>query len=510
MIAKIISNFGFTIPKEVRERLELTGGNVVEVIINKNSQKTSFITAIQKRNCIRIRNSARKRLNISKGDVIKLEIKKLKGISRSSTIIKDGKIDLLALVPEKTRRGFPIKIFRRGNKIVIWNDIFRGNNSIPITINRFVSPKFCKFLGLIQAEGEKFINRKGGSSLTFTNKFPSLHKVVIDSFHELGINDNKLILRILVPKGTQKELQDKTIDNFLKLTGVKIDKKRIHVNFIDNIKQTFDKNELKIKLIKIKNISFIIKVGRNLLLELILNSISTIRRFLSELNEFDDVTSKMACNFLSGVLIGDGTFGVGIRRKRIKFHMKIKDPDILHLKECEKIFNNLGFKAILKEKIKVFKLIIRCNWDSLLWIVFKNDMLKEHPFDLIKLVLVIHKSKKWRHSIRIKNLNRPISCEKLSKIFGVTKEATGMWLRLREREQLIKKRKIGNKFIWETTDKGKEFQNLLIKIEQLQNKILHLFGTNDFDEVRKIIKTINGNEIFHQDLMIKLFRWVSK
>jgi len=507
MLVKIRSNFLIGIPKIMRNKLGLKPGNVVEVIIEKNFTRASFITLIQSDNRIKVRALVRETFNMRKNEEIEFKARKLKEIPRSKNIVKNNEIDVLSLIPEKTRRGFPIRAFDNNDKIIVWSDISRGHPSDPLIINRFVSLDFCKFLGLIQAEGQKFLNENGGSALTFTNIFTSLHKVVLDSLRELGVPNGMIKLRVPVPEGTKNAFLDASLRNFLQI--IQINPKNIRVNFIKKNKRILDKNGQISKRFSIKNIAFTIKVERTLLAEVIINGFSKIRKFLSQLKDFDKNTHMMACNFLSGVLMGDGTTGIGIsKNNKTIFRMFIKDPDILHLEQCERIFNTLDFKTSLKRNEELPRLVIHCNWNLLVWTIFRNRMLKEHPFHWIKLILIIQEMKQWKKFMRFKLFNGNTTTTQLRKEFRLTRQGMRMWLRKRGSEGLVKGIKNSSEIEWKLTKKGEELRELLIGIEQLKHTITNIVHINDFNEIRKIIKNLNGKEIFNQNLMMELFRWV--
>lgn len=494
MKEKIKSNFLLTIPKRIIKKFELKTGNAVEVTIKKNLQRVSFITFVQKPNRIIIRSIAKEKLNIREGEEIEFKIKRLKEITRTNKIIKGNKIDVLSLIPEKTKGGFPMRIFENKNKILILDDIPRGHPSEPVIINRFLSPNFCKFLGLFQAEGEKIINRAGGTAFTFTNILPSLHKIIFEGLLELGVSDEIIKLRVLVPESVDKNTQTISIENFLKLTNINVEK--IRINKIKEKKTVFDTGKSKFKEFTIRNIAFTVKVERTLLVEIAINAIYKIREFLSKLEEFNDITHFMACNFLGGVIMGDGTVGIGKGRKnRTKIHMEIKDPDIKHLEECEKIFNSLGFGTSLKKNEILPRLVVYCNWKLLVQIVFRNGMLKENPFHLIKLLLVIRKMKQWKKYSRFMFINGTENTTKLRGTWKLTRQGTRLWLRQKEKEGLIEGIKNGTVLEWVLTEKGREIQKLLKEIELLNSSLIGIVRIDNFDETRKFLKDFNKSRI---------------
>jgi len=393
MKVEIKRNFTFTIPKEARKKLKPK--DIVIVSIKKKSIEYSFVGFVRNDNRIYVRSSTRKTLNISKGNIVDIKIKKLEEILRSKIIIKENKIDLLSLIPKRSRKGFPIRIFHDSDRLIIYEDVKRGHSANPLIINRFVSLDFCKFLGLLQAEGEKGLNKMGGNALTFTNILFSLLKLVIDVIREIGIEDQLIVVRVLVPKGTHKKKVKKTIDKFYIITNLST--KKIRINSIDKFKTTFDKNEQKFKNIVIRNIAFTIKIERTLFNELVLNSIFLIRKFLVKKKSFNKTEKLIACNFLSGIVMGDGTIGIGVdKRNSRKFFIEIKDADIHNLRECQEIFNKLTFKTKLKIDEYPPRLLVRVNWNNLFFVALKNEMFLENLNQWNKLLTTIRNMKQFK------------------------------------------------------------------------------------------------------------------
>lgn len=277
-------------------------------------------------------------------------------------------------------------------------------------------------------------------------------------------------------------------------------------NSINSRKVFFDVAENKVKTINIKNIAFVIRVGKVLFQDIILNSVEIIRKFLSKLKEFDATSRVLACNFLSGLIMGDGTIGLGKDSKnRTNFFIEIKDPDILNLRECKKLFDKLGFNSNLDDSNSLPRLLIwRCKWDLLVWVLFKNRMLVETPFNWIKLILAITNMQQFKRFNRLVIFKRAVTSREISDVFNLDIKATQVWLRMKEKEGLVKRIDFikgwgTNKLIWGLTEKGKEMQKLLIEINEFQRRIEDTFKVNSFVEVKELIKN-NSNE----DLSLKV------
>jgi len=210
--------------------------------------------------------------------------------------------------------------------------------------------------------------------------------------------------------------------------------------------------------------------------------------------------------------MGDGIFCVVVDKRKcaVSANMRIDDPDVVNLEECSKIFQKLGFSTSLYEEKVLPSLSIWCNWNLLVWVVFKNRMLLENPFDWIKLLIILKRMKQWKTSYRFILFDRPMSSCEFGKLTGLKSEKISLWLQRKEREGLIKRvRKFdGYKIVWDLTNKGKEFRKLLIEINKLNNDINELLGTSDFNDIRNIIKRLNRNEASNRDLMIRIFDWL--
>ncbi|MBI2508104.1 hypothetical protein HYV89_04070 [Candidatus Woesearchaeota archaeon] len=81
----------------------------IEVRIFKGDKSISFIKYITQSRFY-IPKNLREKISLNRGDTINIEIEEIKNKRRERQIIKNDKFNILSLIPEKTRSGYPILV----------------------------------------------------------------------------------------------------------------------------------------------------------------------------------------------------------------------------------------------------------------------------------------------------------------------------------------------------------------------------------------------------------------
>ena len=349
----------------VRIQNKLNNG-FLEIEIITAIRSKFFVTYFTKGRRITIPKKCREALRLKNGQVITVEIKKVRNVQKPTKMLNGDSIDLLYFLLQKTMSGFPIYCKCCKDKIFLWYPA-RGRPK-EIEFNRYVPKNFAKMLGYLQAEGGKpVLRRRRGREFSFTNKsltlisdFLQLSKAFIDvSLFKATISINPKFKRI------------KKVESFLVKLG--IPNKNIFIRRIGRVK------EFTIKL----------WITNSLLAEFCYNAMNEIRKYLTKSNPDRDLLKF----FLQGLLLGDGNvYCYKDESNSLHTRLQIFESNEQYIKDYEKILAHINVKGkIKKSKARnLFILTSYLNWHRLIELmqIFPKD---SKQFNILICALKSHR-----------------------------------------------------------------------------------------------------------------------
>jgi len=422
-------------------------GDVVRMSIGLHDKVISFIALVKKYHRtsygVNIPEFLVKKYNICRGESVNIkDIHKIKPISKEKRLItKKNKIDLLSLIPKRTRKNAKIyadSFLKEGEEwIRVWNPRVIKQPEL----YRYVDLKsFGLLLGQLQAEGVKFQNNKT-PFLSFTNVLISEHNDFIKSLKVMGVNDELITVQYSF---NPKRVSSTNIENykiqFTEITG-------IPVKTCVNQKRGYYK--------------FRTYVYSSLLTEIILGAMNNVRKILANSNSLGSDLQNLAENFLAKLLTGDGTLKVYKDKRRGSHNIsgKITDKDLDYRNDYARILQKLGFKTrnddinvhfscgiknlIFLYRIKAFK--GTRNWDKILRAIEIHCKGRKHGRSLLRLT-------------KLTNFDI-FSIKDLYNLFNQPKRTIQSWLFMMNKRGYIRRRE--NQYLYTLTKEGKEIGELL-------------------------------------------------
>lgn len=450
-------HFTITVPSKIIKLRNLKN-QFVKILIEKNNIKSIFLTRTYYNSYSRqtyafINAEIRKKLNINPNDRLKIvNMDKISQFKIKKEIFYNAKVDILSLIPEKSKKGFDffVEEFEENNEdwLNIW---YYSTNcgSKNIWIKRFVnSEKLGCLLGIFQAEGTKFEEIKNNQSprLVFTNKSIQEHKRFINTLNDFGISKDLIKVNAYYNpiNATYKEYKA-YIDKFEESVGIK-PKTNIYTN-----------QEKLYYCIQIT-------IDRSALAELFLNAMHRVRSAVAN-NESNDVLQELGRPFLAKLLTGDGCLVTVKDKKKGNYVTQgyISDKNKAYREDYRKILKNFGISV--------------ANWDDGKRVYFKcsNENLK-----FLYKIKAFKGTRSWKKLIRAmfyKQQNKTLyeRFKKLSEIhdftnkqfaniFKVSLKAAILWLRDKRKKGYIKILKIGgNRHYYTLSEKAKDLINFFDK-----------------------------------------------
>lgn len=348
----------FTIPAKELRRINAKSGDYVKVGIKKDAYHTDYYVSIPSippsRTNLQVKRNIPKefvkKANIKAGDLIGLNMSLVEN-KRSTELIKDGELDILAAIPEKVEsdRVVMVDLFKKNNEEYcrVWYCSGQGGNAKPIELKRYakVDRKLGEFFGLMQAE-----SRKNGHKFDFTNNLVAEHKLFMQVAERFGVPKNLWKFEIFYNPSMSKEDVEKQVSIFKE--NLSINKK---ITYVES--RTLSKVALAIYI----DCNILAKIMILLMLRLrsrVANLMNT-----KELREF-------AIGFICKDLLGDGTIICNPSRGA---YIEISEENLESQKDITKILNNLGIKT----RINKNKIIFKNNLDVYLWLL-KNKAFEGH------------------------------------------------------------------------------------------------------------------------------------
>lgn len=361
-------------------------------------------------------------------------------------IIKNKRLNLIALIPEKTRSGTPIKIKREKGCLICFCKSFNGSLR-EIKLNKDASLDFCRLLGYYQAEGakEKRIRKRKGRQVVITNTNLDL----ISDFV-------KLSEEIIKPEIWKAEIGLKRITN----KKVKLTKNRL-------IKLGILGKNIKIRTEeKLKDFSIRLFICSTLLSDIIINFMDTIRTKLTKQNLVNKNYLEIYKNFMQGLFAGDGNYNT-YKNKKGGTHYKLifYEGDKKYAEDYQKLLNKIGFDSkILKIKDKNLY-IVKCvlNWRYLL-LLQEMELFNYHKKHKESLINSINNHKRYKSHKYLISLKDNFNIKQICSIIKKDKTTCYNWIKSMIDENLIVKNKVND---WSISKEGKRVRGILTKVKSL-------------------------------------------
>lgn len=363
------------IQKIIRERfIEIRIKNVV------------FVTKLTKDGRFFIPKRLRK--NIS-NKPSKIKILVLKNLERPKKFTLNGKIDVLAFVPQKTLSGFEILALEEKNKLRLWYSTKGRPNEI--VISRFVPLKFIRLLGYYQAEGGKVkLKKRRGREINFTNANFDLIEDFLGHFKDLV--DIELCKSTIRYNSKIRQYKISEIKNKLISSGIN------------------EENIRSKQARRIKNWTIKIWITNSILAETMNNMMNKFREHLFK----NDVNKELLVYFLQGLLAGDGNFYSSRDKKGcLHSYLRVFEFSDEFINDYREIFKRLGINGkIRKAKDKNFYIYeFFVNWGLLLKLL-KLGLLKKSLPNHKRLVNAIKQHRSYKFGwLTEEQLNNLISVE---------------------------------------------------------------------------------------------------
>lgn len=457
------------IPKEIRDKRK---DNFLEVKIETDDKEKCFITSVNRK--VTIRKQVREQLDIQGGDVIAAQFRELERVERTDELFKNGKVDLLSLIPEKTTKGYEILVteFEKDSEsfLRVWSKA--GRKGSQIEINRFAKPKsFGKLLGQYQAEGQK--SRKV-ARVEFTNKLIDEHNEFVQSLGAVGIDDRLI--------------------HFYCNYNDKLTTRKEVISQCKSFEDLLGRELRKVISHKSKGpIHFRTRVQNMIFTEILLNSMSVIRKNIS--SGINSKNRVIAQSFLAKLLTGDGTFDATISPAREyeypSINIKIVDQDLDALQDYKDILSNFGFNSqVNKERIWARS---SCSLDNILFLyeieAFKNTKNWQQMAVAVMLILRGRRYRTYKRFIDFLDTEERISSGFVMENYGVSRKAAQEWLNNKCGEGLLKVcRESPYPKLYGLTNEGIEFAELLERVCKLAKDIKKEKEVKDYEKALEALK----------------------
>ncbi len=420
------------VPAQIQNKIN---NGFLEIGITTNIGTKFFVTYFTKGRRIIIPKKCREALQLKKGQIITMHIKKVEAAQKPTKMLNGNSIDLLYFLIQKTMSGFPICCRCYKNNIFLWYPA-KGRPK-EIVFNRYVSKSFAKLLGYLQAEGGKTIlKRRRGREFSFTNK--SL--TIISDFLQLSKTFIDISLFNATISINPKFNQVKKVKSFLIKLGIP------------------NKNIFTRKIERVKEFTIKLWVTNSLLAEFCYNAMNEIRRYLTKSNPDKDILKF----FLQGLLLGDGNvYCYRDKNNSLNVRLQIFESNEQYIKDYEKILSHVNIKGkIKKSKARnLFILTSYLNWRSLIEImqIFPKD---SKQFNILAYALKSHR--KYRVLSYLNIMNSKFTTLELQNSIRRNGYFIMRLLKSMEKSGIVRRVSgKNNQECWELTDFGKTIKNIV-------------------------------------------------
>lgn len=444
------------IPKSVQQKCEK---DFLELKIQTEDQEKCFIASVNEK--ITIRKQIREQLEVQVGDVLAVEFNKVERAGRTEQLFKNGKVDLLSLVPEKTSKGYEIIVSEFETESDVFLRIWSPGGTKgarQIEIKRFVDKRALgEILGQYQAEGEKSGEI---SRVVFTNKLVKEHRDFIRNLESFGLDRRSISIQCVYNEEliSEKEAASRC-EGFEQSIGIEVEK------FVSY-------NRSKGPL------AFRTKIYSVLFAEILFDSLSVLRKNISqEINHQNDVLGK---GFLAKLLTGDGTLDTTISSARTygspSINVRIVDQDLSALKDYKAILSNFGFQPFISKKHIYTR--SSCSLENLIFLykirAFRGTRNWQQMHVTIALILRGRRYKTYKRFIDFLDVEK-ISSNTIIDNYDVSRKAANEWLKNKSDENLlVLSRSSPYPKIYSLSDSGKDFaiclESILASVDKIKKE----------------------------------------
>lgn len=415
----------------VKEFQDCLQSNFCKITIIQNKKRVTFISKLSKDKRLVIPKEYKNNL---KDGLIQINFTTIENNDRNTSLIKNGKIDILSLIPNQTLSNFDILASPIHNKIFLWYFASKGRPN-SILINRFFDDSFFRFLGYYRSEGGKSrLSSRRGREFSFTNKNLNIISDFIKLFEKINSPD---ILKATISYNKSSGVNINEIKKELIRFG--LDESNIHERKAERIKD------------------FVIRlyVTNSLLSEVINNAENSLRKFITNNYKLDFIVQ-----YLRGVIAGDGSFR-SWRDKKGSLHsnLQIFEANGDALSDISKLLSHLGIHGNYKPaKTKMFIYTTYINWSGLLKL-YQSELLGNKTGVLENVIKGHKRFRSLKHmTILPQNFSTSDFMKSSNKSYGYS----ATWLRDRQKEGFIEKTgQDHNQNIWKLTDNGESLASLL-------------------------------------------------
>jgi len=427
------------VPSKIHHEIK---NDFVRIRINKNIE---FLYKISEEKRFVVPKALTNKINFLGNNLIEITNIKLLKQQKDETIVKNGKINLIQIIPKKMRSGSPISILIKGDELICFCKSFRGALR-KIEIKKGVPLEFCRFLGYYQAEGgkEKKINKENGRQVVFTNTNANIIRDFIILSKKV-IKEELWNIEIKLKKRNRKK--EENLKNMLEELGI-------------------NKKDIKIKIERnLRDFSIRLYICSTILSDIIIGLMETIKDYL--IDESTLLTNKsnlkMYVSFIQGLFAGDGNYNayqnkLGGVHHRLIFYEEDYNYALQYKKLLEKA--GIGSKIIKIKNKNLFIVRATLNWELLLLIKELElfDYHKSHGASLKKFIK-IHKS--YRSHKHLVYLGDNIDIERIQELIKKERVICYNWIKkMVDRGVMIKK----DRGLWKLSEKGERIKKVLSKI----------------------------------------------
>lgn len=410
----------------------------------------------------------RRALNIEHGQSLSiLDVKSLKPHSRLSFHIENDQVDLLSLIPEQTKRGYPLYVDHTAEAEDSWLSIWyyheRGA-ARQIELKRYVGAKSLgALLGQLQAEGVKKENM-----VAFKNRLVEEHADFVSGLLELGVRIEDIHARcVFNPERITSEVVREYAEDYSRATGVSV--------------SSFNKTAT------MKGSVAADTFVRSSVLGTVLGSIMNgVRRGI-----YDHEELRRA--FIAKVLTGDGSLDVRKTPKRLDVRVKILDQVHAYLQDYAYLLDKEGFKP--RTRLETITVRSYCTWLNLLKLYEIGAFRNSRSWN--KLLCAIAFEIKGRENsgyARVRDLSQlyNFTSHDICQRYKIGTRAANLWLHRARKLGLIKTTANANKdrFIrYASTEEGRNVVKLLNSAEREFNLLCDEMGTTEPERLLELLKT---------------------
>ncbi|MFC1690663.1 hypothetical protein ACFL0W_00655 [Nanoarchaeota archaeon] len=450
--------FRFTIPTSSIRKIGAKPDNYVKLNIQKDSHKYQTYLSIpslpKSRDNLQVRRAVPKdfveKANLKTGDILDISISLVDNIRTNRIIIGDY-LDLLALIPRKTKcnKTIMVELFNKNDEdwLKAWYCSGKGGNAKSIELKRFVTidEKLGEFFGLMQAESSK-----NGVRLDFTMKFLSQINLFMDISKLFGIPESSWKGMIFHNPDITNECLESRKKEFAKLLDI---------------------NETSISLIKNKNLLDIIYsmyIPNTTLGQIMITILTKIRTHLEKQEKLNNYLREFSTGFIIKYLLGDGT----VIANNSSLDIFISEGNLSIHPSIRKLLKLLNINSSSQD----IKIHLSTNFEVCIWLI-ENNAFAEHKDNrrkLLKYVLSNYYFKILYERLKSVN-NRRIS--EFAKKHNISIKTAQKYLSDNTKRGFLHKIKSDVNIIYHITKKGENFLYLMKSAKEELQPLMTPSGT---------------------------------